>query len=277
MPLTRPPVLPVWADTGDKTQPTDLEIAAGWPVTSIPPSRQRFNWFFSVVSNAYRYLTRRGIPDWISTETFEIGDIQRSLVDGKTYRSMVAANINFEPSINPLKWERWGFSLSELWAYISSGLYGGACPNTGPASAPTLANPYLEYTSALGEIWRYVGGVWKVIASHYGVDFANATYAIAANTQQVVQSFTAPRDGIIQCSISSFTAAGQAGNGLYVEGKYNTLKICADSTLSDIIGRQQYVSAAQTMAVSAGAVITMEIFSQNALSGNVRASVRYKN
>lgn len=148
MPLTRPPVLPVWADTGDKTQPTDLEIAAGWPVTSIPPSRQRFNWFFNWASNAVRYFSRRSVSDWISTETFEIGDIQRSLVDGKTYRSMVAANINFEPSVSPTKWERWGFTLAEMFVALFSPARQATYTASGSFTVP--ANVTKVYLSAAG-------------------------------------------------------------------------------------------------------------------------------
>lgn len=256
MPLIRPPVLPVWADTGDKTQPSDAEIAVGWPVTSIPPSRQRFNWFFNWAGNAVRYFSRRGVPDWIATESYEIYDIQRSLVDGKTYRSLVTANINFEPSANPLKWERWGFSLSELWAYISSGLYGGACPNTGPASAPTLANPYLEYTSALGEIWRYVGGVWKVIANCYKL--ADTAYTTANGNQTVtIFTYTAHRAGTIAAhfyvsALSASSTTGLVQVAIYKNGAVPRYATTTRAPLND--GMDSTTSAVHT--VAAGDVIT---------------------
>lgn len=107
MALTKPPVLPVWADTGDKTQPADVEIQAGWPVSNIPPARQRFNWFFNFCANAVRYLTRRGIPDWAADETYLIGD-RTQWTDGKTYVSLANANINFPPGTNPGVWDTWG-------------------------------------------------------------------------------------------------------------------------------------------------------------------------
>lgn len=203
--------------------------------------------------------------------------VQRS---GLTYKSL-AANANIDPATPAALgiWERWAYTESEMYAFLKNN-HGGDCPVTGPAAAPSAALPWTMYTSVAPylEVWMWVPVLgWKVFANHYGVDFANATYPIAANTQQTVQTFTAPRNGVITCHISSFTVAAQAGNTFYVEGKYNTLKICADSTVSDIVGRQQYLSASQTIAVTAGTVLTMELFSQNALTGNVRTSVRYKN
>lgn len=276
MALTRPPVLPVWADTGDKTQPSDLDIAAGWPVTSIPPSRQRFNWFFNWAANAVRYFSRRGIPDWIATETFEIGDIQRSLVDGKTYRSIVAANINFEPSANPTKWERWGFSLSELWAYITSGLNGGTCPDTGPAAAPTLANPYTQYTGVTtGEKWQWVGGAWCVVGKYYGVEFANASLALTGAVQYTFMTETMPRNGSVISTLATMGGATTAGHKMLCWIEKNAMKVGADTALGSATADQIFCNAAAEHEVSAGDVVTFIVFSGNTQSIPTRAGFRY--
>jgi len=118
MALTKPPVLPVWADTGDKVQPSDAELAVGWPLSSNPPARQRFNWFFNFCANAIRYLTRRGIADWAADETYLIGDRTQG-PDGITYVSLVNANINFVPSANPAKWDTWGVTGTSLGSYAT--------------------------------------------------------------------------------------------------------------------------------------------------------------
>jgi hypothetical protein len=212
MALTRPTVLPVWADTGDKTQPTDGEIAVGWPVTSIPPSRQRFNWFFNWVSNGVRYLTRRGIPDWVETEPYKIGDRQQSLVNGKTYVSIVDDNINFEPSANPAKWERWGFSLSDLFAFLLSN-HGGNCPVTGPAAAPTAGNPYTKYTSVAPylENWEWTATTgWKVTSNHYESPMITAASTALAGGNNLVHTAPLPRKGKIFVFAYSHIPAGTA-------------------------------------------------------------------
>lgn len=81
MAITKPPVLPPWADTAapgtDKVQPTDAEIAAGWLSSTTPPSRQRFNWILNFCANAVRYFSRRGLTDWDSAETYQLDDIAR--------------------------------------------------------------------------------------------------------------------------------------------------------------------------------------------------------
>lgn len=113
MAITKPPVLPAWADAGDKVQPSNAELSVGWPVTSTPPSRQRFNWVLNFVANAVRYFSRRGLVDYDAAETYMTGD--RIIGDdGKTYRSLIDNNTAQTPSTSPTKWERWGFSLADL-------------------------------------------------------------------------------------------------------------------------------------------------------------------
>jgi hypothetical protein len=113
MALTRPQVIPPWADAGDKVQPTNSEIQTGWPLSNLPPSRSRFNWLQNFFANGILYLTRRGIADWDADELYEQGDYCRSPIDGYTYRAKVA-NDNLEPSANDTEWELWAFTAAQL-------------------------------------------------------------------------------------------------------------------------------------------------------------------
>lgn len=113
MSLTKPPVLPAWAETGDRTQPSTPEISAGWPLSNIPPSRQRFNWLLNFLANGVRYLTRRGMPEWGADENYMIGDRVQG-PDGKTYVSLIDDNIDNTPATNPTKWTRWGHTAAEV-------------------------------------------------------------------------------------------------------------------------------------------------------------------
>lgn len=113
MAITKPPVLPAWAETGDKVQPTNAELQAGWPLSAIPPSRQRFNWILNFCANAVRYFSRRSIADYDAAETYMAGD--RIIGDdGKTYVSLLDNNTANTPSTSPTKWERWGFTPTQL-------------------------------------------------------------------------------------------------------------------------------------------------------------------
>lgn len=113
MAITKPEVIPTWAEGGDKIRPSDVEITTGWPVSNVPPSRQRFNWLFNYLMNAVRYLTRRGIPDWDATETYSIGD---SVIgpDNKIYRALTGGNLNKTPAGNPDDWSFWISGLSDV-------------------------------------------------------------------------------------------------------------------------------------------------------------------
>jgi hypothetical protein len=81
MAIVKPPVVPAWAETAsgspDIVQPTDGFIQAGWPLTSIPPSRGFFNWVLHFAANGIRYLSKFGIVDWDAAETYSAGAIVR--------------------------------------------------------------------------------------------------------------------------------------------------------------------------------------------------------
>lgn len=143
MAITKPPVLPSWAEAGDKVQPSNAEIQAGWPLSSIPPSRQRFNWLLNFLANGVRYFSRRGLPDYDAAETYMTGD--RIIGDdGKTYRSLIDNNTAQTPSTSPTKWEEWAPTLSRFAALIQGQTYtafttAGAAPNFTLTPSPAIA------------------------------------------------------------------------------------------------------------------------------------------
>lgn len=119
MAITKPPVLPAWAESGDRVTPSNAEIQVGWPLSSIPPSRQRFNWLLNFLANGTRYFSRRGLPDYDAAETYMIGD--RIIGDdGKTYRSLIDTNLAQTPSASPTKWERWALTLAEMYTSLTT-------------------------------------------------------------------------------------------------------------------------------------------------------------
>jgi hypothetical protein len=127
MAIIKPPVLPAWADTGDKTQPTNAEIDVGWPLSATPPSRQRFNWILNFCANGVRYLTRRGLADWDAAETYSISDRVIG-TDGHLYKSLVGANIANSPSSSPAQWEKFGYLKSDFLEIRSDVLLASAVP-----------------------------------------------------------------------------------------------------------------------------------------------------
>ena len=131
MAITKPSVLPPWAESGDAVQPTNAEIQTGWPAGATPPSRQRFNWILNYCMNGVRYLIRRGLADWDAAETYAIGDRVIGPT-GATYQALTA-NTNKTPASNPSDWVLWGLTLGDISAQSmlvcdekSSGTGGGA-------------------------------------------------------------------------------------------------------------------------------------------------------
>lgn len=143
----RPETLPVWAETGDKTQPSSSEIQVGWPLSNIPPSRQRFNWFFNFAGNAVRYLLQFGVPEWATAETYPVG--ARVQFGGLTYVSL-QAHSGQQPDVSPNQWERWGFSATQANTLLSSVLTKSVAGNTDVAlTAAEAANGVIVLTGAL--------------------------------------------------------------------------------------------------------------------------------
>ena len=73
--VTKPLPLPVWAESGEKVQPSNAEIAEGWPLSATPPSRQRFNWILGYSAQIGRYLMQNGIASWDADETYPPGAV----------------------------------------------------------------------------------------------------------------------------------------------------------------------------------------------------------
>ena len=193
MALIKPPVQNIWCDTGDKSDiPTPSELSAGWPLAAIPPSRQRFNWILNYVANGVRYFTRRGLVDYDSGETYLIGD-RCTGPDNKTYVSLQNNNLNHTPASSPTWWKLWALSANDI-------SHGGNCPVTGPASAPTDANPFTRYTSVSPnfEEWQWNGTAWQVIGNFYKSQTTHANTTVSS-TAITPRSLTATRNGVIRC------------------------------------------------------------------------------
>jgi len=73
--VKKPLPLPVWAESGEKVQPSNAEIAEGWPLSATPPSRQRFNWILGYSAQIGRYLMQNGIASWDADETYPPGAV----------------------------------------------------------------------------------------------------------------------------------------------------------------------------------------------------------
>lgn len=114
----KPAVLPAWSEAAttpaDMVQPDNTFIQGGWPQTSVPPTRQKFNWLLNYLANATRYVMQRGICDWDAAETYMQG---ARILDPQThisYASLLDNNVNMPPATSPQAWLRWGFTLADI-------------------------------------------------------------------------------------------------------------------------------------------------------------------
>lgn len=200
MAITKPAVLPPWAESGDAVQPTNAEIQSGWQAGSVPPSRQRFNWILNYCMNGVRYLVRRGLADWDAAETYAVGDRVIGPT-GSTYQALTA-NTNKTPAANPSDWAPWAFGPSDV-ASVSSDNSGklattswirSAMSNIASAagfSALLSSTGYIVFPSWLGGLivqWGKVGDGTSaaadvVISGTFPFAFPNACFVVVASIE----------------------------------------------------------------------------------------------
>lgn len=161
MAITKPQVLPPWAESGDTVQPTNAEIQVGWPAGATPPSRQRFNWVLRYCMNGVRYLTRRGIPDWDADDTYSAGDRVQG-PGGLTYESLTT-NTGATPASSPSDWRRWGLTPDEV-----SNLPVGAMLSFPGTTAPTgwakMNGILVPRTGGWANLWAYAQASGNIVS-----------------------------------------------------------------------------------------------------------------
>lgn len=240
MAITKPPVLPAWAESGDKVTPSNAEIQVGWPLSSIPPSRQRFNWLLNYLANAVRYFSRRGMPDYDAAETYKIGD--RVIGDdGKTYRSLQDANTGNTPSSSTLWWERWGFTKTELNAEMYAHDYKDSVRVATTANLAALSGLLTvdgvvlnagdrvlvkdQTTGSQNGIYLAASGGWtRALDADDGTKLTSgALVPVEAGTANADTVWMLTTDGAITIGATALTFALNAGGNKFVKKAGDTL------------------------------------------------------
>jgi hypothetical protein len=241
MTAVRPEILPIWAEAGDKVQPSEQELQIGWPYTNIPPSRQRFNWILNNLSNAVGYLTRRGMPDWSADETYEEGDIAQ--YGGICWVSLHANNTNNTPGIGA-HWNPWSAEaliaahnasdaahadIRGLIEALSSGrrdrgivLSAWAPMQTGRLTGMTISDGGAGYLTG-DVLYISIPGAteipaWVIIS---GVDENGAAQSITIVNPGAFSDISAPGNAIVQQG--STTGAGLSASCSFSTGNGQTL------------------------------------------------------
>lgn len=262
MALTKPPVLPAWAESGDKVQPSNAEIQTGWPLSNVPPARQRWNWLLNFLANGVRYLTRRGIADWGSDETYEIGDRVQG-PDGLTYKALTQ-NTNKTPASNPSDWTRWGFTASELGTELNKLDAKASCRVATTANLGALSGLLTidgvtlvagdrvlvkdQTTGSQNGIYVAAAGAWsRATDADDGTKLTSgATVPVEEGTANADTLWMLTNDGIITIGVSSLVFVSVNGN-VGTPGTYTQVTVDAKGRVvagsSTSTKQLQYISA----------------------------------
>lgn len=152
------------------------------------------------LANRATYQRLRNVTPWSADLAASFGYPAGACVRHGASTWRAKADNNVAPGTNPAMWERWGYSESELAAYLRGSLLSPVrCPVTGPAAAPSDASPYTMWQSVapFNEYWMWMGDAWRVVANRYAAYSGVASIALAANVVTSITSLTAPRAGSI--------------------------------------------------------------------------------
>lgn len=240
--------VPVWAEAGDKVQPTSPEVQIGWPASNIPPSRQRFNWLLNFLANAVRYVMQRGIPEWSADEDYPAG--ARIQFGGATYRAKTA-NSAKQPDTSAAEWERWGYADTEIQPRVDKLLTKSVAGSSNVTlTADEAGCGVLVFTGALtGNISIIVPNASRRWVVHNGT---SGSYKLSVKTA------SGPAVEIPQSTTKSVVIYCDAANNVRLAGSANDAAIQVLSytaTAGQTVFDATYVPGAVFMVVRNGASV----------------------
>lgn len=272
---TKPAIAPVWGELNttpaDMVRPSDAEIQAGWPLSSVPPSRQRFNWLINYAFQGVKYLFQRGIADWTADETYRtgsriIGD------DGKTYVSIQNANINHSPSSSPLWWTVWGSTIAEA-ATAIFGTDSGAANAIVVATTPAIpANTngltvrFIANTTGTGASTINVGAGVKDLRSNTGAALQagdivagtmyTATYSTVLGFYMLTGTVLSQLSAIIPSGHTDYFATNFAPAGYLKANGTNVSRTTYAALFAALVTNAGFTSQNFTVTIAAPGVFT---------------------
>lgn len=187
---TKPTVLPQWGETAggaDVLQPSNAEIQAGWPLTSVPPSRKRFNWILKYLAQGVRYMMQMGIPLWDSAEDYPV-NARVMGSNGKTYKAL-QTSISQDPTTATAYWQLWATDgrdgqLQLTTAFTTAGTAPNFTISATPAPAALSANLRLRvkfHASGAGSDVLNINALGNKSLKQYDCTGAKAPAIIKAN------------------------------------------------------------------------------------------------
>lgn len=230
------------------------------------------------LANRAAFQRLRNVTPWLADLAAAHGYPAGACVrhGANTWRAIVDNNV--APGTDGTKWERWGYSESELDAKLAALLpYGEpvACPNSGPVAE---AEKTKIHKSALGEYWMWLGDAWGVVWGRYGSYYNNgAAGAAVASGSKVFNSITAPRNGVVNVTVSVRMVAAAVGNTVDVSIDLGGVSVVSDAIVATVVGQGMYTSAAIQLPVTAGQVLRQSSYSNYGGTAFIRASAYYSN
>lgn len=206
----KPPVGPAWGETagpGNIVTPDPAFVAAGWPLSGTPPSRQRFNWALNWCANAIRYIMQRGLPDYDAAETYRTGSIILGS-DNAAYKSLADGNVGNDPTTSPASWVRWGLTIAD----VNAATLTQATANTGDNTTRVSTTQFVQ--NAINQLnLNLTNYINNSIATLNGT-LSGAITNVQNNLTAAIADYNAKINAAIQTATNAAVAAITPGFGI---------------------------------------------------------------
>ena len=207
--------------------PDGGDVAHGWPDSASPPKRQRFNWVFKYLMQAVRFMLHAGVPNYINTRNYAVGDRVQDPSTHLTYQALLANGplVGVEALSNATYWARWGHSDAQVTSSINSaiGTLSGTATGIAGDSGATVSNKqHFNMPGTTHKLLLFTiniplssGGVACIVTFSGADAFANhALNAVVSTLSDAggVIAVKAEEDGTNTATISVASAPGSSIN-----------------------------------------------------------------
>ena len=179
------------------------------------PALEDLNGVFLVLSQQIAYLLQSGIPEWIATETYWIGQIVRFPGTALCFTSTVNNNLGNDPSTDSNNWSASGTSNPSVASMASS--QSVAVDSVGHTLAFNSSeyDPFARYSISTYRYTVPIAGAYLITANLQADYVGGSTTNEAAALQTMELSLTAVKNGTTILRAAGTSVATPPGQRWY--------------------------------------------------------------
>jgi hypothetical protein len=203
------------------------------------PALEDLNGVFLVLSQQIAYLLQSGIPEWIATETYWIGQIVRFPGTALCFTSTVNNNLGNDPSVDSNNWSASGTSNPSIASMGSS--QSVEVDSVGHTLAFNVSeyDPFARYNVSTYRYTAPVAGAYLITANTQADYVGGSTTNDAAALETMELSLTAVKNGTTILRAAGTSVATPPGQRWYPKLSTTVVLALGDTVEIQLLGACQ--------------------------------------